>query len=76
LTIVYIKVKKNYYNPARGCAREVEVRWYGVGGSGGGGAVSSPARSCAREVVAIGMVSVVVVVVVPCHLRLAVARGR
>ena len=51
MTIVYIKVKQNYYNTqARGCAREVEVRWYGAGGSGGGGAMSPPARSCAREV--------------------------
>jgi hypothetical protein len=64
--------------PARGCAREVEVEVvYGAGGSGGGGAMSPPARGCAREVeVEVVCVPVVVVVVVPRHLRLAFARGR
>ena len=76
MTIVYIKVKKNYYNSACGCAREVEVRWYGAGGSGGGGAMSPPARGCAREVVGVVMMKVVVVVVGPRHLRLAFGQGR
>ena len=54
--------------------------WYGEGEGGGGeggGAGSPPARVCARvvEMAVVGTV-VVVEVVEPCHLRLAVARGR